>query len=51
VRGQQPLPDATARGDMRGASGTIAFMQLVPLFLNGRAFNAQFKNARRRKSR
>ena len=28
MRGQQPLPNATARGDMRGASGTIAFMQL-----------------------
>ena len=38
VRGPQPLPSAIARGDMRGASGTIAFSQLVPIFLNGREF-------------
>ncbi len=48
--GVKPLPTMIARSDMRGASETKP-KDLVPLFLNGRACNAQFKNVFLKKRR
>ena len=51
VRGPKPLPAVIARGGVYVASGTIAFSQLIPIFLNVRPFQKaksflkrQFKN-------